>query len=671
MNVNRLSICAFFLAAPFLFPCIPTIAQTPLPEPQQEPRLDWLRIVPPDVGFYIELNDLESIRRRFRSLGIWRTVRELAEGERFPTTRPASTASEALPGLNSDAAISRVLGKRSALFAINSSRWKNGVVIAELEHPSEVRRLLRQWRKRRLPDDGDIHRYVIGGGIKLAIWNTMLVFGPADDPDGLWDRTVLLLSGKGGPNLRGRSEFASLRIRLPDEPDCLVFVRWPEGDPYALAGCRRLIAGLTFTDSELRCEIHGHRDNADETYAPWDAAFVRALPSNTLAAWSGSFRPGLFNDPPTGSVLDDRNSLIGKFFGMLNGLDGNRGHLLDRLGPQVTIVVGPEPSVRAADMHLPAVTAVVRTDTAEGLVKQLDIVVGSIATLMSARSTRRGEPVEHIEIERQTIGNVELHSVPLGRVLSKRLELPVLERIELGWGALEDRIVLSTSRQHVERILHAKRRAAIRIEGDIRTKGVLPERKRDGEIVEWTMLRGGDLARMLKNWLGYLLKHHPAAFRDRWWQQWAAKRLESQSRLGIGLKDDPANPRRALVHTVEPDSHAAGILLVGDVIEAANGRPLEIGSPARQIAQRYAERGDATSFNLKVLRDGSHLDLTIPLPSTPDVNVGDLEPIRALRQLIVLLRPVKTLTITRFGVHPEWYNVEIVAHWISPAHISN
>ena len=100
MNVNRLPICAFVLAAPFLFPCVPTVAQTPPPKPEQ--RLDWLRIVPPDVGFYIELNDLESIRRRFRGLGIWRTVRELAEGERFPTTRPASTASQALPGLNSD-----------------------------------------------------------------------------------------------------------------------------------------------------------------------------------------------------------------------------------------------------------------------------------------------------------------------------------------------------------------------------------------------------------------------------------------------------------------------------------------------------------------------------------------------------------------------------------------
>ncbi|MFQ5502597.1 MAG: hypothetical protein ACE5EQ_09900 [Phycisphaerae bacterium] len=663
MHVNRLPIGAFFLAAPFLVPCVPTFAQEPSTNP--EPRLDWLRIVPPDVGFYIELNDLESIRRRFRNLGIWRTVRELAEGERFPTTRPARNASEALPGLNSDAAISRVLGKRSALFAISSSRWKNGVVIAELEHPGEVRRLLRQWRKRRLPDDGDIQRYVIGGGIKLAIWNTMLVFGPADDPDGLWDRTVLLLSGKGGPNLRGRSEFASLRIRLPDEPDGLVFVRWPEGDPYALAGCRRLIAGLTFTDSELRCEIHGHRDNANESNAPWDAKFVRALPSNTLAAWSGSVRPSLFKNSATGYTPDNHNSLIEMFFDMLNGLDGKR------LGPQVTIVVGPKPTVDAHNMHLPAVTAVVRMEAAEGLVKQLDVVVGSFATMMSASSTQHGKPVEPIEIERNTLGNIELHAVPLGHVLSKRLDLPVLERIELCWAALEDRILMSTSRRHVERILLAKRRAAIRIEGDIRTKGVLPDRQRDGEIVEWTMLNGAELARMLKNWLGYLLKHHPAAFRDRWWQQWAAERLESQSRLGVGLKDDPVNPRRAIVHTIEPDSRAEGILHVGDIIESANGQPLEAGNPARQIAHRYAERGNAPSFDLAVLRDGTRLQLSIPIPPKPDVKVGDLEPIRALRQLIVLLRPVKTLTVSRFGVHPEWYNVEIAVHWIGTTHASD
>src|SRR5207249_1325681 len=145
-------------------------------------------------------------------------------------------------------------GRRSALIASESSEWQNGVLLAELESPSDLRPLLERWQARTLEAEGLVQRYTLTGGLMLATLDRTLAIGPPDDPEGLWGRTVQLLSGRRGPSLAGRAEFAALRSRAAGSDQGLLYVAWPDGDSTSVAGCSRLLASFSVTGSEIRCE---------------------------------------------------------------------------------------------------------------------------------------------------------------------------------------------------------------------------------------------------------------------------------------------------------------------------------------------------------------------------------------------------------------------------------
>lgn len=631
-------------------------------EPSTNVQTDWLRIVPGDARFYIELNDLEGIRRRFQRLGIWRTVRELTERDAPPTSQPWRRRSEELLGMSPEVAISQVLGRRSALIATGPATWQSGVILAELDDVGEVRRLLRRWRAKRISGEGPVRRFLLRGDLLLGVQDRLLVIGPANDPEGLWARTALLLSGKKGPHLGGRSEFAALRARLRGDVNGLAYIAWPPGDPYAIAGCEKLLVGFSVTDEGIHCEFHGQRQGSTELLIPWKAALAGALPADTLAAWSGSFQPTSLRSPPAGTVLDDQSSIIGLFVGMLTGLDRQSGKILDTLGPHVTIVLGPDATAPTDGFQLPGVTVICEARDVQDHVHALDVLMGFFASLLEVTTEGRRESPLRIVKKRQVEG-VELHYVAIGSVLSKRLGLPFLDRAEVCWAGMENALVFSSSTEHVEKIIRAAGRKTQRLDGSAVGATILPHDIEGSPPVQWTMLRGAEISRMFTGWLNYLRKHHPEALRDGWWQSWATDRLRRRVRLGVALENDPADDRRAIVREIEPKSPAAGALRVGDVIVSAAGRPLRGPQPAQEVARRYEQRGLTKRFKIGVLRGTKPLNLEIAVSPVPQADLGDLRPVRALRQLIVLLRRAQAVRVTRYGSDPNRFDVDMSVVW--------
>jgi len=626
-------------------------------------RADWLRMVPGDARFYIELNDLEGIRRRFQRLGIWRTVRELTEQDAPQTSQPWRRRSEKLLGMSPEVAISQVLGRRSALIATGPATWQSGVILAEMDDAAEVLRLLRRWRARRISDQGPVRRFVLRGDLLLAVRDRLLVLGPAKDPEGLWARTVLLLSGKRGPHLGGRSEFAALKARLRHDAGGLAYVAWPPGDPYAIAGCEKLLVGFTVTDEGLHCELHGQRRGSTELLAPWKAATAGALPANTLAAWSGSFRPTSLRSPPAGTVLDDQSSLIGLFVGMLSGLDRQSGNILDTLGPHVTLVLGPDTTAPAGGFQLPGVTVICEARKVQDHVHALDVLVGFFATFIEATTEHQRESPRRLTVQKREVEGVELHYVALGSALADRLGLPFLDRVEVCWAGMDNALMFSSSVAHVEDIVRAARHKTVRLDGNAVGTTILPYDIEGHPPVQWTMLRGTDLSRLFAGWLSYLSTLHPDALRDGWWQAWAANRLRRRARFGAALKNDPADGRRAIVREVEPNSPAAGALRVGDVIVSAAGKPLRGPQAAREVARRYEQRGPSKRFEIGVLRNGKPLNLRIAVSPVLQADLSELRPVRALRQLIILLRRARTVRVTRYGSDPNRFDVDMSVVW--------
>ncbi len=105
---------------------------------------------------------------------------------------------------------------------------------------------------------------------------------------------------------------------------------------------------------------------------------------------------------------------------------------------------------------------------------------------------------------------------------------------------------------------------------------------------------------------------------------------------------------------------------MGDVIVSAAGRPLSGPQPAREIAHRYEQRGLKKRFKIGILRGTKRLNLEITVSPVPEADLSELRPVRALRQLIILLSRAQTVRVTRYGSDPNRFDMDMSVVWARP-----
>jgi len=656
------------MAAGWVWPVVPLSATAAEERPavaSNAASTDWLRLVPGDAGFYAEIRDLNGIRRQFFDLGIWQAVRDLSERDPArATSRPWQQRTAEVLGLSPEAMISLVLGRRAALIAAHSGKWQEGVVLAEMSQPSDLAPLLRRWAARPQSNEGPVQRYLLRGGIMLAVLDRTIAFSPAGDPDGLWGRTVLLMAGRRGPSLAARSEFAGLRARLSRDYPGLLYVVWPPGDPHAVGNCTRLVVGVAVEPEGIRCELRGHRDEAATEQVVVPPATVGALPADSMWVWS----TGLDFTSLARRIEDleaaRSASIAPMFFGALAGGEEEGGeNLLTGLGPAVTLVGSTDKTVSSSRLVVPAFSVLVQTRRAGPYVERLDPVISLLGQILVMITTAEGQAVADLAVTRSRAEDVELHSIAIGPALAKRTGLSFLSALTPCWAVFDEKLVLSTSRQHVAEIIRAARRKIPRLDDADRFAGLPGRDASEPPIAEWFMLRGAAASQMCASWLRYVRTQHPQALTPAWWRTWAAERIERRTRLGLALADQGEGRPAAVVREILDDSPAQSHLQVGDVIVAVGGRPLATSRPAADVAERYRARGRATHFELQVVRNGEKRTVRIPVAPAMEFNAGDFDPIRALEQLVALSQRAETVTVCRYATEPVRFDARIDIVW--------
>jgi len=625
--------------------------------------LDWTRLVPGDTRFFVEIRGLSAIRRQFRDLGIWETIQAIrAHGTAAATSQPWQKRTEELLGLDPDAAIDQLLGRRSALIAAEPGQWENGVLLAELEDAAHVGRWVSRWRGQRLADEGGVQRYVLRGGLLLAAAGKLMALGPAGDPDGLWARTVLLMAGRRGPTLGGRADFAALRSSLSPDPRGLLYAAWPEDDPYAVAGCRRLLVGAWFEPSGIVCELQGHRDETLADVGSIDPELLMTLPASSLLVWAGNLDfAGLAKHAQPMDTAD--SSLTGLILSVLSWTLPGKDSLADSLGPACRIVVGRDSPARSLEFQLPAIGVICKAREAERFVESLDGILGLLGQGLEVMSPPSGDRVPQASVRVSRCEDVDLHSIKIGPALSRRLGLDVLREVEIAWAKIDEELIVSTSLRHAEEIIRAARGKAARFSPrDARRSGA-PDGGPDRKLTECIYLRGDALAHMLDSWLRYLERSHPECLDAGWWQSWGRRRLEERDRLGLALGPDPADPTRAVVLEISAASQAIAFLSPGDVIVGAAGKSLVTNRPAAEVAERYAERADADEFSLDVLREGEPVRVRIPVSPRRAIDLTGFDPVLAVRQLTALTRRAESIALRRYVSKPDRLSAEIHIGW--------
>lgn len=622
---------------------------------------DWTRIVPGDVRFYVEMNDLADVRKQFRRMGIWSTVVEIREQGGTMAGQPSwQIRTRELLGLDAEEVITELLGQRSAIMAVTPAEWDNGVLLAELADPQTLERLLKAANAKSLAPEGAVRRYQLASGLTLAHSGRLIAIGPAADPDELWSRTVLLMSGQRGPSLSARADFAALRSRLSPQPQGLLYTVRQPSEPAVVADCRRLLVGVWLEPDEIICEIRGHRAERSEGATAIDSAALERMPATTLAAWVGQIDfPALRR---RGLPAEDF-SLAYLFLATFGQIQIGERSMLESLGPNGRIIVARDPPGLATGFDLPAITTILDAREADGFIETLDTLMDIMAKSLTLMTTGGDESeMKRVGVKTHRCEDVELHSVAMGPALARRLGISFLRKMEPCWAVLDGQLVISSSKAHVEEIVRALRGKGPRLTQTAAARRLATVAESPEPVAEFVFLRSHALSAMLSNWLSYVEENHPQALRAEWWRSWATQRMAERLRLGVALETDKQEPNRAVVVEISEASPAWKYLMHGDIVLAAAGRPL--GEKAAQdVAERYRNRRDAEHFELQVLRGDETLTVRIPVQPVAQLDLDAFDPARSIRQLAALARCTETVTFCRYLTRPERFDARLIIRW--------
>jgi hypothetical protein len=337
------------------------------------------------------------------------------------------------------------------------------------------------------------------------------------------------------------------------------------------------------------------------------------------------------------------------------------------LGPRGAVLIAtPQRSGRPGSFALPAVAAVCDARDAAAVSVQIDAVMRLLGRILADRATPAEEKPAGPSMFTKTVDGLEMHVLPIGRLLAQRLQFDLLADVEVCWAATDGRLWISTRSDQLARLHRARMGRLKTLERDAVVSSLLPDESGDVPLVEWALLRGRQTSLFLGRALQYIGRTKSEALRDAWWRDWARDRLRERARFGVALKDSTAVPGGAEVVDVEFDSPAAGLLQPGDVVTAFEGKELDAASPARDMADRYTRRGDDARIVLTVRRDDRTRQVEIAVPREASMDVSDMAPIQAMHRLRVLLQRVEAATIERRGLDPARLDLELRVRWHQP-----
>lgn len=633
------------------------------------PRADWTALVPADVRLYVEFRDLSITRHRLQRAGLWQAIRRFGDAAEPDVDEPPwQTRTVELLGMSAEDAITRVLGVRTALAAVDPRRWDRGVVLAELGDEGLLPPLLQKWRAVPLESVGTVARFRLPTGLLLAQRGPTLLFGPQTDDNSLWSRSVLLLAGRGGPNLAEEPDFRALTADLPADSHGLIYVSGPWLDEW----CTRppgapppVFAAAMDAEAEgVAMEVRT-RSLVPTTTAPADAgAAGLSLPADSMLVWSGMLDWSSVLGPlMTSTAPADAEGLtrtLRKAFELLEDFGRRGARSLDR---RVTLVVGRLPAAGAEDFEQPTLALLLDVEDENAVSGTVDgLMVLSWTWLTTHWSDSQAtEPGDYETSERE---GASVRRLPLGRLLAERTRCPFFQRLEIAWTVTDGRLIVATSARQLERILAARRGRAPRLSDD---KTLAARPPPDWQGANWMLVRGRPAAAMLDSWLQFAERREPRVMEAGFWEDWARRRIAARTRLGVGLRDAPGGKAEALVVEVSPDSPAREFIRAGDVILSAAGRPLPTTRPARAVAERY-QSGSSAGFPLRIRRDTQEYTINLPVAAAAQrLDPHHFDPVSAIRVVAELLRHTDSMTVWTRTPGPDRTDARVRLRWSPPA----
>ncbi len=589
------------------------------------------RVVPADVGLFVELRQADDLLTQLVEPQLWLTLAELAgQPASLKETDEWRRRVERTVSMSPAEAIGALFSQRVAFVAEGPHKTQDAVVLCQ--PAGDKRDLIRRWQARPLPTTGRTAIYRLSNNVGLAVHDDLLLFGD-EATAGMFER-VLTGFGEGGERpavLADDPVYRRLLSRVPADPDGVFFMRLGDAPPATapaatnparpalpelpqlLRGSSNVLLALHRAGGVLHISVVG--DAPGDSPASQDASLgelVSRLPAQTLLAWAGAVDyPSLAQIIAT---LPERN--VFRVAYQLHARAGTLQHLLAAMNPATCVALGtvmPENRLLPAP-PIPALALLVALRDPEAAATEWGNLFNTTLGLYRLLSLKLAAPPALPPVTNLLLADADVAQLDISGLLGAEPGESPLGELHLCWAVDGDALIIATHLDWLRQILEARHSDAPRLSSALQSANGFERLQAQTLLVGQT----GALADFGSFWLRFCEKFLPQVLTETWWRKYQPG--GGNIRLGVQVTADPQRPRLR-IRSITRDTPADGVLRPGDEIIGCNRRRFATSQPVDEIQMGVASRPNARWIDLLIERDRVVRVKRVPLPFVDPVEI--------------------------------------------------
>jgi hypothetical protein len=444
---------------------------------QGQPDQSMARLVPEDVGLFIELRSAADLLTPLVEPQIWVALADLA-GQPAQVTETDAWRRQVRQTVNMDPiqAIQRLFSRRVAFVAEGLRQTQDAVIICQ--PVGNRRELIRTWPAKPLPASGRASVYRLPGNVGLAAHGELFMFGDYVNR-GLFDRIIQQVDEGKQRSLADNPIYQRLLSQVPPDPDGVFFARLTPRPP--ASGPAQTQPGqasglplphLLRDSSHILLALHRDKrllhftaaGDAPRSTPPRDGSLRQlagALPEQTLLAWSGHVDYARLLQ--MAGSLPERNLI--RVIHDLQARAGTLTRLSAVLESSACVAVGAVTPTRreVPAPPLPAAAVLLKCRDAEVAEREWRALFHSTVAIYKLLSLKMATPPRLAPIETIEIEGTPAECLDLSTLISRTPEKTPLAELHLCWARDGDTLIIASHRQWLEKILAARRGGAARL----------------------------------------------------------------------------------------------------------------------------------------------------------------------------------------------------------------
>lgn len=579
------------------------------------------RVVPKDVGLFVEIDGLLDIGLVFRDQNVWQWVQALLGGVADRRGWPDALAASL--GIESSEALLRFFRERVALAAPDWTRLSQGVIVFTSANPRVLDEVLQRPGTRRVGNTGRVALYQSRGGTWLAHRGSTIVLARVRGRGAIFERCVNLLNNDGKDSLAFAEPFRACLTDL--EGPRLVWAYWalkPTADQARPAltnwwpALRHGALAIQQQGQDWVVTLRGAPQPDEEpAYQPRVLLDrIGVLPQLSLGVWATTIDARELFTAAREFQWPESYADLGGLLAEVNDPGAFESEVISRIGPRCMVLFGA--NFRSPSLD-PQVALLIESVDAPAVVTALRENVEQLAQSLMERS---GEAP--FTLTQEDYVGVAIHAVNWpkreGEPNGDTLASLIVSGMHPAAAAVDGWVVLSTSVDQVHEIIDARNGMTQRL------ADVLAHRQAE-------LSQSGSIAVLQPMLVQSIVRYWHALLSER------QQVRRGSARLGINVQTEPL-PGAVLVDAVDSNGPAAALLAPGDTIFACNGELLAMDGALPHLRKLVSTAPGGQDLTLRALRDGRIIEIAVPLgPDEP------APPPRGLSAVVAQLAPVESL----------------------------